>query len=189
MDRTVFQNFANILSSTFPAGAGWTFQSSVNELSDSSLVIHTYDVQGTAARVGADFHVEYVPHAGDPTVDVHWIQVVTDNHALPGNLHGTLENEVDNPFSPGGRSPYHDDGAAATSREFYDFPGRTDTNRAHDWTAELFLVTGPAAEAGPGNIIFHGGITWGWSNIPEPSLAYLLAILIVFHSIGRKRVA
>jgi hypothetical protein len=168
-------NFANVLAAAFPTTAGWSYQSSATELSDNSLVIHTYDVQGTPARVGAEFHVEYVSHGTDPTSDIHWIQVVTNNHSITG-VHGDPANVVDNPFSPAHRSPYYDDGGAATGTQFYDFPGRNDANNSHTWQAVLFLVTGPAANVGPGLITFWGGIEWGWENhrVPEPSALLLL---------------
>ncbi|MBW2738982.1 MAG: PEP-CTERM sorting domain-containing protein [Deltaproteobacteria bacterium] len=182
--RSVSSNFANVLDVAFPTSAGWTYQSSVNELSDDSLVVHTYDVQGTSARVGAEFHMEYVPHGTDPTSNIHWIQVITDNHAIPEG-HGTQENEVDNPHSPSGRSPYYDDRGAANSTDFYDFPVRPDANMSHNWIAELFLVTGPSIGTS-GNIIFHGGVKWGWENhpVPEPSTWLLfgsgLVVLVKF---------
>ncbi len=177
--RAVSQNFFDVLTAAFPGSDGWSYASAINELSDDSLVVHTYDVQGTSARVGAEFHLEYVPGAGDPTTNLHWIQVVTTNHSIrnpPGSAHGTTFNGVDNPFSPMGRSPYYDDGGAATSMHFYDFPGRTDTWRSHTWKAELFLVSGPVAGA-TGLITFHGGVTWGWENdcVPEPTSMALLA--------------
>lgn len=171
-------NFFDVLSAAFPTSAGWSYASAVNPLSDNSLVVRTYDVQGTAGRVGAEFHVDYVPHGTDPTSNVHWIQVVTDNHNVtsdPG--HGNAENVVDT-NSPGGRSPYYDDGFAATSTSFYDFPGRTDANKSHTWVADLFLVTGPAPGDGPGLITFYGGVEWGWENhpVPEPSSFALLGL-------------
>ncbi|MCB9782585.1 MAG: PEP-CTERM sorting domain-containing protein [Candidatus Omnitrophica bacterium] len=178
--RAVSQNFFDVLTAAFPVANGWSYASAINELSDDSLVVHTYDVQGTAARVGAEFHLEYIPHGDDPTTNLHWIQVVTTNHSLrnpPGSGHGTNFNGVDNPFSTGGRSPYYDDGGAATANHFYDFPGRSDTAKAHTWMAELFLVSGPAADAGPGLITFYGGVTWGWENdcVPEPATMTLVA--------------
>lgn len=177
-------NFFDILSAAFPGDKGWKYQSSAKELSDNSLVVHTYDVLGSPTKVGAEFHVEYVPHGTDPTTNIHWIQVVTDNHNLTNNPgHGNNENVVDNPFSPGKRSPYYDDGGAATATQFYDFPNRDDANMSHNWDAVLFLVSGPAANAGPGTITFYGGIGWGWENhplpVPEPSAAMLMGIGLV----------
>lgn len=161
--------------SDWAQGTGWTFQSSLHTLSDDSLVIHTYDVQGTAARVGAEIHVEYVPHGDDPTDNIHWIQVVRDNHNVTDNKgHGNAELVVDT-NSPGGRSPYYDDGFAANDRHFYDFPGRLDPDMEHCWEAELFLVSGPAADS-PGLVtIYRTGISWGWQNVPPPSTLALFA--------------
>jgi hypothetical protein len=81
-------------------------------------VVHTYDVLGTPTNVGAEFHVEYIPQGTDPTSNIHWIQVVTNNHPDPG-VHDNMANEVDTRSLNG--SPYYDDGFTATNREFYDF--------------------------------------------------------------------
>jgi hypothetical protein len=71
---------------------------------------------------------------------------------------------VDNGLSPGGRAPYYDDGAAANNRNLLDAPGRFDhTGDPHFWTADLYLVTGPAANT-PGQVTIYGGIQWGWVN-------------------------
>jgi hypothetical protein len=189
--RAVSDNFFKVLSAAFPVSAGWSYASAVNELSAASLVVHTYDVTGQPDLVGAAFHVEYVPHGTDPTANMHWIQVVTDNHNLTTNKgHGNPENVVDNPFSAGGASPYYDDGGAADSRNFYDFSFRDDGNQSHIWQAELFLVSGPAIGT-KGPITFYGGIIWGWENhpVPEPSTAaYAVGFLVlVLVSVTRSR--
>lgn len=186
--RSPTQNFADVLSAAFP---GFTYASAANELSDNSLVVRTYDVQGTPARVGAEFHIEYAPHGSDPTTNLHWIQVVTNNHNITDNPgHGNTDNTVDNPFSPGDRSPYYDDGGAATSGSatgqtiaFYDFPGRTDADMSHYWSAELFLVTGPMIGATSGQITTLGGVQWGWKNVPEPATIVLMLVGLLILSI------
>jgi hypothetical protein len=169
-------NFLTVLTLAFPGASGWTFVAAANDLSNNSLRVHTYDVEGTPARVGAEFDVEYVPGAGDPTTNIHWIQVVTDNHNLTNNPgHGNFENVVDNPFSPLGRAPYYDDGGAADMRNFYDFPGRTDANMSHSWVADLYLVSGPNAGT-PGQVTVYNGIRWGWRNEPVPEPATMLLL-------------
>lgn len=181
--RAVSSNFFSVLTAAFPTTAGWSYASSVNELSKGSLVVHTYDVIGSPNKVGAEFHVEYIPQGTDPIANMHWIQVVTDNHNVTNNPgHGNPENIVDNPFSPGGRSPYYDDGAAADGRNFYDFPFRTDGDQSHTWQAELFLVSGPPAGT-KGLITFHGGVLWGWENhpVPEPAtVGFVVGFLVLF---------
>ena len=171
-------NFLGVLQAAFPVASGWTFAAAGADLTNGSLRVRTYDVQGTDAQVGAEFHVQYVPGAGDPTENIHWIQVVTDNHNVTNNPgHGNNENIVDNPFSPAGRAPYYDDGAAANGTHFYDFAVRTDAKRNHTWIADLYLVVGPAANA-PGQVTIYSGIQWGWENtcIPEPSTYSLLLL-------------
>lgn len=178
INNTSGVNFFSTLN-TWATGTNWSFVSAVNTLSADSLVVHTYDAQGTPGRVGAEFHVEYVPHAGDPTTNVHWIQVVTDNHSITaggGGGHGVPEKIVDNPFSPGNRAPYYDDGGAANGTHFYDFPGRTDAGASHTWDAELFLVTGPAANAAGQVTLYRTGISWGWENTPAPGTLSMLAL-------------
>jgi len=190
-----------ILQGEFMEAAGWTYASAAMELSDDSLVVRTYAARHIGASVGADFFVEYVPHGTDPT-DVHWIQIVTNNHRL-GAAHGTPENRVDHLFAG---SPYYDHGGRAGPRFLRDSPRRED-NRAHEWTAELYLVTGPPVVLQPGGVrrptpglvTFLGGIQWGWENhcvgpvdggglpgdlactreVPEPEVAFLLVVALV----------
>lgn len=158
-----------VLESSYPAAAGWNYTTAANKLSAGALKVKTYDAQGTLGRVGAEFHVEYAPGPGDP-VDVHWIQVISNNHKHPGQ-HGTPDNKVD--VKAGQANPYYDHFGAATATLFYDFPGRVDPTNNHDWVAYLFLADGPAIGAGPGNIrIYEPGIEWGWENFcgPAPSV-------------------
>jgi hypothetical protein len=176
-------NFLAVLTAAFPPASGWSFVAAANDLSDGSLKVHSYDVDGTPTRVGIEFpligfDVEYVPGVGDPTANVHWIQVVTNNHNVTNNPgHGNPENVVDNPFSPGGRAPYYDDGGAADSRNFLDAPARNDANMTHHWIADLYLVTGPAPTT-PGQVTIYNGIRWGWENhpVPEPSTLVLFGL-------------
>lgn len=155
-------NFFDVLSASYP-GPGWSYASSVIPLTAGSLAVKTYDVQGTPARVGAEFHVKYMPGAGDP-VGIHWIQVVTNNHRIgAGGGHGIADNKVD--VDAGQADPYYDNGGAADATDFYDFPGRVDTCRDHTWNADLYVVEGPAIGAGPGLItLHHPGVRWGWEN-------------------------
>ena len=162
-------------SAAFPTTAGWSYAFSDSALSENSLVVHNYSVVGTAQLVGARFHVEYTPHGADPTDNIHWIQVISNNHGRSG--HDAPAHEIDNTYSS---SPYYDYGGTANSRHFYDFPFRTDANRRHYWSAELFLVTGQAVDSGPGLITFYGGINWGWENhpVPEPSALLLSGVAL-----------
>jgi len=182
------QNDFAVLSAAFPQ---YTYQSGV--LAPGSLTVQTYEAQGTAARVGAEFYVSYTAvNAGgitDPTMNLHWIQIVSDNDNITNNIgYGNNELTVDNPFSPGGRSPYYDDGGAATSGTspiaFYDFPGRTDTSDKITWVADLFLVSGPAPGAANGNIIVYNGVEWGWTTSPVPLPSALLLFAPALAGIG-----
>ncbi len=188
--RGFTQSFFDVLADEYKVADGWSYASAVNELTDDSLLVRTYDVQGTPGRVGVEFHLEYIGGVGDPTTNLHWIQVIKNNHAITDaggdQGHGTEEFEVDNPFSPGERSPYYDDGGAAVTGagtgDFYDFPGRIDTANDHNWIAELMLVSGPGLNANntpnPGLITFYGGVRWGFTNtaIPEPATLVLAAM-------------
>ena len=179
--RSITQNFVNVLSKAFPTSAGWSYASSANELSNDSLLVHSYDAQygvditkdastGKWSRTacllchGAEFDIEYRPKNTDPLLDVHWIQVVTSG--------------ADNAVDGAGLTPYYDVTGLADGRRLFDFPirgGRTQ----QEWDAELFLVTGPKLSDGPGKITFYGGLHWGWENhnqAPEPSTLFLVTL-------------
>jgi hypothetical protein len=163
-------NFFATLSGAYPPAAGWTYQSAVRRLSRNTIEIKTYDAQAEGGAVGADAHFRYVPTAADPRTDIHWVQVVTDNHNVTNNPgHGNAENVVDTPSRRG--TPYYDDGALADSGacaagcNFYDKPRRADPAMDHGWDAVLFLVQGPAPAAAPGNVLLlRPGLSWGWEN-------------------------
>ena len=158
--RSFGLSFFDVLHTAFPTAAGRTFASVVNELSAGSIVVKTYDVLGTPDSVGAAMHARYVPAGTDPTTDIHWIQVVRNNHLLNA-AHGTEDFKVDN---LGAATPYYDTDGAANDRNFYDLPLRDDSGESHIWIAQLLLVSGPADGNGP--ITFLGGLTWGWENHP-----------------------
>jgi len=161
-----------VIVNAFPGATGWTFPLS-GALPNNSLVVRTYEAYDSGGSDGAQFVVQYT--GNPPANNLHWIQVVSDNYnitnPIPG-LQGPGKNElvVDNPFSPGGRSPYYDDGGAASSGmtpiALYDLPTRPD-NVATTWEADLFLVSGPAAGS-PGPVTIYGGVEWGWNNYPAP---------------------
>lgn len=184
-------NFLNVLQAAFTQKAGWTFVTAPKDLTANSLRVHTYNVYGANDGVGAEFDIEYVPGEGDPTDNIHWIQVVTDNHnitdANPKNQgHGKAENIVDinlklNNFV----NPYYDNGFAGDSRNLYDFAGREPEN-PHTWTAELYLVSGPNAA---GEVTIWNGVRWGWENhmVPEPSTYMLMATALAALAITNRR--
>ena len=160
-------NWFNVLSAAYPVSDGWTYQSAIDDLSNKSLEIKTYDAQGAATYVGSDVHVRYVPGDSDPKRGIHWIQVVTNNHRINPSMHGTPDNKVDT-FARTGQ-PYYDDGGAAASGNcdsscnFYDKPRRPDALMDHDWDAVLYVVEAPAA--GPGIVTLRApAMSWGWKN-------------------------
>jgi len=105
-----------------------------------------------------------------------------DNWSATGPIRGpgVPENVVDNPGSPGGRSPYYDDGAAANASDFFDYSIRDPDTFGVTWEAELFLVSGPAPTA-PGRVTVYDGVRWGWV-VPEPSSLslFLFGILLLW---------
>ena len=182
-------NDFEVLAAAFPASAGYSYASGV--LAPNSLTVQSYEASGSATSVGAEFYVTYTPNntatITDPTTNLHWIQIVSDNYNITNNPgYGNLELTVDNPHSPGGRSPYYDDGGAATFGStaapspvgglgiaMYDFPTRNNPGQKDSWVADLFLVTGPAAGT-PGLITIYNGVEWGWNNYPVPLPGALL---------------
>jgi len=166
-------NFASVLHDAFPT---WTFNFG-HDLSANSLVVKAYDVEGTNGFVGIQqnannfdgFFVQYVPHGTDPTTNIHWIQVVYDNHALgAGGGHGVIDHIVDN---GGAANPYYDTLGVADGRNFVDSPGRTDAGASHVWLADLYLVRESPTAANTVDI--YEGIEWGWRNDPAPEPASL----------------
>jgi hypothetical protein len=176
-------NWFNVLSAAYPVSDGWTYQSAIDNLSNNSLEIKTYDAQGAATFVGSDVHIRYVPGNSDPKRGIHWIQVVKNNHRINPSMHGTPDNKVDTYARTG--MPYYDDGGAAdfgncdSSCNFYDKPRRTDPVLNHDWDALLYVVEAPAA--GPGRVTLRApAMSWGWKNectIDLPILDWWLRLL------------
>lgn len=167
-----YYNFFNVLNRSFGTFNGWNITGNAQALSAGSIQVHTYSAVGTATRVGAQFDVQYVPGAKDPAANMHWIQVVSDNHNITNNPgHGNLENVVDL-AGDNTRTPYYDTGTpvVANSRNLIDTPGRTDVEQSHNWQAALFLVSGPNAPgtaANPATITVYNdsGIYWGWDDV------------------------
>jgi hypothetical protein len=182
---TLYYNFFNTLNRMYPTTSGWSVTGNAAPLAAGSLQITTYGAIGTPAVVGADFALSYlttmpgpnntVAPNGNPTTNLHWIQVVSDNNALtfPGGRRasnpGTPANKVD-VTRANTTSPYYDQGGgAANSRSFRDRPRRPDVEFDNTWIAALFLVSGPSnpgTSATPATITVYNdsGITWGWDN-------------------------
>ena len=111
---------------------------------------------------------------GNPTTNLHWIQVVSTNNAItfPGSVPtsnpGTPANKVD-VRRTNATSPYYDQGFAANNKNFLDTPRRPDVEFDNDWIAAEFLVSGPSNPGTPQNpaqitVYNDSGITWGWQN-------------------------
>lgn len=147
------------LNAAYPA---WTFNTAATGLSQEAIEIKTYDAIGASIRAGVWIHARYVPHATDPTNNIHWIQILTTNHGLQGTGHGPSATYIDN---TGGTTPYYDEGYVADSRNIIDRPFRSDAAADHTWEATTFLVMGPAVGAGAGTVTIQTpGFTWGWKN-------------------------
>jgi hypothetical protein len=161
-------------------GGGWSFVTAGADLAADSILVTAYDVFG-GDFVGHDgFNgvtrprgvAVRVPDAKAPAGDVHWVQVIRDNHNITDNAgHGNDEHIVDTASPAAGaaahRSPYYDDGGAADSRNFFDFARRLDEASPHYWIADLHLVTGPAPTA-PGEVTIYNGFRYGWANFTIP---------------------
>ncbi len=190
-------NWTAVVTAAFPALPGWAFANSAKELTAGSLEVRTYDAVSNGSQVagvrsvGVDFRVNYTPGVGDPTAltnDIHWIQVITNNHKLGGGGgHGINDNKVDN---GGAANPYYDTLGAADASDFLDKPGRDDPLANHNWSAELFLVTTPLASGGGAQAVtVWSGVNWGWSSVvPIPGSVWLFGSgLIGLIGIAKKR--
>ena len=182
----LYYNFFNTLNRMYPTTSGWSVTGNAMALAPGSLQINTYSAVGTAARVGADFALTYLTTMpgpggapvsnGNPTVNLHWIQVVSTNNALIGGAPnpGTLSNKVD--VAPTNlTSPYYDQGGAANSKNFVDTSGRSAVMFDNNWIAALFLASGPStpgAAKSPNTITVYNnsGIAWGWQNFFFPNV-------------------
>jgi hypothetical protein len=187
---TLYYNFFNTLNRMYPTTSGWSVTGNATALAQGSLQINTYGAIGTPTRVGADFALTYLttmpgPNTttvsnGNPTVNLHWIQVVSTNNAItypggePTSNPGTLANKVD-VRRTNTTSPYYDQGFAANSSNFLDRPGRPDVEFENNWVASLFLASGPANPGtvqNPAQITVYNdsGILWGWQNFFFPNV-------------------
>ncbi len=195
--RKPSDNFLKVLEASFPESKGWKREFSANALTDESLQLHSLAAQYEefGSTVGMQIYLSYAPGKGDPTDNVYWIQVVQSNHPLPDPKNqnfGKKENIVDTRSQKG--SPYYQDGYTASSRDFLDTPRRFARKDKHTWSAELFLVTGPALpemdKITPGTLTFWGGLTYGWrtepEKVPEPATWWLTGSAVVL-AIGWQR--
>lgn len=174
-------DFRGILEGEFGAASGWTFMTAATDLANDSLIMTAYDVfggsfvghDGVNAPMRTRGVAVRVPNDKAPMGDVHWIQVIRDNHNITDNEgHGNLEHIVDT-ASPGKRSPYYDDRGAGDARNFFDFARRPDEENNHYWIADLQLVTGPDPTA-PGQVTIFNGFRYGWANLVFPSSFFQL---------------
>lgn len=171
---SIVANFHTVLASS-PSKAGWTVRTDDRAITDDTFLIRTYDAQGSAGSVGADFDVAYRPSEAqgsvDPTILIHWIQVVTNNHKLDG-AHGQDDNKVD--VTTGQNDPFYDTAGLANARDFFDAPRRGDVEEDHLWRGVLMLATGiPKQNGDPGGEIIlypKTAIFWGWANVFYPNV-------------------
>ena len=163
MSRLERRGFVETLSRAFPE---WSFRAASNDLA-GRFDIGIYD----AEIVGASLALEYRPGAGDPTREnnrLNWIQRVVSNHSHNGD-HGSNENIIDDSNNRFNTNPfYYDLPTFLQESIFSKSVFREDTNREHNWLAELYLVE----QTGSNEVTVYNGIQWGWENrveaVPEP---------------------
>ena len=184
---TLYYNFFNTLNRLYPTTSGWTVTGNPTTLASGSLQINTYGAIGTPQAVGADLAVTYITKKpgttqsnGNPTTNIHWIQVVSTNNAItypvgvPTSNPGMLANKVD-VTQANAAIPYYDVSFAANSSNFLDTSRRPDVEDWNNWIASLFLVSGPniaGTAANPAQITVYNdsGILWGWQNFFFPDV-------------------
>jgi hypothetical protein len=189
----LYYNFFNTLTRMYPTTKGWNVTGNVAAVPTGSVQVNTYGAIGIGGddpddwRVGADFAATYLTTKpgggsnGNPTTNIHWIQVVATNNKLTvngmGDLManpGTLDNKVD-VRRTNVTNPYYDQGFAATGTNFIDTPRRFDAEFDNDWIATLFVASGPltpGTAANPATITVYNntGVTWGWQNFFFPNV-------------------
>ena len=191
--RSPYQTLQDLFKKEF-GKSGWSIKISEKPLSNDSLIVRTYDASDVDTQnnsrfaVGAEFHLQYVPHGTDPAMDLHWIQFVAEWVAI-GTPKEMKRIFIDN----GGTTvPYYDAIGTADSSDFYDFPVQPDDNALfnHIWHAYTFLVSG---DNKPGDVTFYGGVEWGWTNVyplPEPSSSVILiaCLALLFIILGVQKI-
>jgi len=189
----LYYNFFNTLNRMYPTTKGWNVVGNMTAVAAGSVQVNTYGAIGVGGddpddwEVGADLAATYLTTKpgggsnGNPTTNIHWIQVVATNNKITingmGELKsnpGTLDNKVDVPRT-NVTNPYYDQGFAATRTNFIDRPRRPDAEVDNDWIATLFLASGPLAPgtaANPATITVYNntGVTWGWQNFFFPNV-------------------
>jgi hypothetical protein len=172
----------------------WTFNSAANDLA-GSFAIEKYVAIGTPNEVGAELRLRYNPGTGDPNPlnnSLHWIQRVTDNHNVTTNIHGDNENLID--IGGGVTTPFYDTptqaeidaGIILDEGFFKDLTLRPDSDKNHNWLAELYLVD----LTGSNQVTIYNGIQWGWNNhvqsVPEPLTILAAGISLGFGVLFKK---
>jgi hypothetical protein len=189
----LYYNFFNTLTRMYPTTKGWKVTGNVAAVPAGSVQVNTYGAIGIGGddpdnwRVGANFAATYLTTKpgggsnGNPTANIHWIQVVATNNKLTVNAMGdlmgnpgTLDNKVD-VRRTNVTNPYYDQGFAATATNFIDEPRRFDAEFDNDWIATLFVASGPltpGTAANPATISVYNntGVTWGWQNFFFPNV-------------------
>jgi hypothetical protein len=201
LENPYFQTLSNF-------GGGWTFVFNTTAvIADNTFKIQTYDVQGPTPPatnadafalaapklpfkqncidnndcVGNELQLAYSASGDDPPANatLHWIQVLDNNLRDAGSF------RIDN---PGSSSPYYYDKSPAGPAGYLDIPSNNDAGTPHFFNAQLYLVTGPAAN-NPGQVTIYGALDWGWHNDPVPEPGTVLLCLVSLAAIRRVRTA
>ena len=171
-------------------GNGWSYNFNTTAvIANNTFQVHSYEAEGppppasnndalkldndcpTNNCAGTLFFYNYVATGNDPTMNVHWVQVLYDNY--DNQMAVAPFYEIDN---KGLNAPYYDGPYAADDTGLYDIPyccTKTGAGSPIIFDALTLLVSGPAANA-PGQFTIYGGLEWGWSNVPTPEPSSLL---------------
>jgi hypothetical protein len=164
-----------------------TYKAFVDSAPVVSVAGHSiYSVTDVTGLGGAAYGLKYTPGVGDPTTNLHWLQVINTNRPSTGaNNPGGNQIYLDNEENAG-TSPWYDTGLAndptgydynadssLLDRWIADRPRRL-LEDGVTWQAQTFLATWNTATE---TINIYDGVWWGFGlAVPSPATLLMLGL-------------